>query len=281
MKRVWVLLCTALAGMLLIFAGCFQEVERPGVATAMPPTRIATSTPVTVPTDTPVPTSEAIPAATIIPIATPAPEIPPTATPRPIATLSPVDTPLPPPTSPPVVTPEPTAVPTPPLFLQVRTPKNGSEVPSDAVVVHGVASLGAQVTINGEPVTVGQDGGFRGEAALSPGVNEIEVVATDAFGSRQVQVLIVTSLALPTLPFVLLITEPADQSVVLSSIIRLSGRTGPEAVVSVNGVSLPLDVLGIFSTIVTLEPGPNIIDVVATNNDGQIMSAVIAVIFRP
>lgn len=280
MKRVWVPLCPALAGMLLIFAGCFQEVERLGVATVMPPTLVATSTPVTVPSDTPVPTSVPIPVATIIPIATPTPEIPPTATPRPTATLSPSDTPLPPPTSP-AVTPEPTVVPTPPLFLQVRTPENGSEVPSDAVVVHGVASLGAQVTINGEAVTVGQDGGFRGEAALSPGVNQIEVVATDALGSRRVQVLTVTSLALPTLPFMLLITEPADQSIVLSSIIRLSGRTGPEAVVSVNGVSLPLDVLGIFSTKVTLEPGPNIIDVVATNNDGQIMSAVIAVIFRP
>ena len=280
MKRVWVPLCPALAGMLLIFAGCFQEVERLGVATVMPPTLVATSTPVTVPSDTPVPTSVPIPVVTIIPIATPTPEIPPTATPRPTATLSPSDTPLPPPTSP-AVTPEPTVVPTPPLFLQVRTPENGSEVPSDAVVVHGVASLGAQVTINGEAVTVGQDGGFRGEAALSPGVNQIEVVATDALGSRRVQVLTVTSLALPTLPFMLLITEPADQSIVLSSIIRLSGRTGPEAVVSVNGVSLRLDVLGIFSTRVTLEPGPNIIDVVATNNDGQIMSAVIAVIFRP
>ena len=154
-------------------------------------------------------------------------------------------------------------------------------MPSDAVVVHGVVSPGAQVTINGNLVSVGQDGGFRGEAALSPGVNDIEVVATDALGNRRTEVLRVTSLALPTLPFLLLITEPVDQSILTSSIVRLSGRTGPEAVLSVNGVSLPVDILGIFSTEVTLEPGPNIIDVVATNNDGQIMSAVIAVIFRP
>jgi len=154
-------------------------------------------------------------------------------------------------------------------------------VPNDAVVVHGVASPGAQVTINGEPVTVGQDGGFRGEATLSPGANEIEIVATDALGNRQAEVLTVTFLTLPTLPFMLLITEPAEQSIVSSGIISLSGRTGPDAVVSVNGVSLTVDGLGIFSAKVALEPGPNIIDVVATNNDGQIMSAVIAVIYRP
>ena len=33
--------------------------------------------------------------------------------------------------------------------------------------------------------------------------------------------------------------------------------------------------------VITLEPGPNIIDVVATNNDGQVLSTVIALIYRP
>jgi len=39
--------------------------------------------------------------------------------------------------------------------------------------------------------------------------------------------------------------------------------------------------VGNFSTLVALEPGPNIIDVVSTNSDGQVMSAVTAVIYRP
>ena len=78
----------------------------------------------------------------------------------------------------------------------------------------------------------------------------------------------------------LLVTEPQDQSVVSQENIRLSGRTGPEAIASVNGVSVSVDRVGIFSTVITMEPGPNIIDVVATNDDGQVLSAVVAVIYR-
>jgi hypothetical protein len=51
--------------------------------------------------------------------------------------------------------------------------------------------------------------------------------------------------------------------------------------VSVNGVNVPVDVLGIFSTTVRLEPGPNIIEVVATDTDGRVLSSIIALIFRP
>ncbi len=124
------------------------------------------------------------------------------------------------------------------------------------------------------------DGRFRAEVTLSPGVNAIEVIATDARGNRQTRVVAVTSLALPPLPSFLLIIEPKDQSIVSESPVRLFGRTRPDAVVSVNGINVPVDELGIFSTRVALEPGPNIIEVVATQGDGKILSAIIAVIFR-
>ena len=163
----------------------------------------------------------------------------------------------------------------------MRGPTEGSTVPRDVVVVHGITSPGAEVSINGRVAQVDRDGIFQAEVPLSPGTNAIEVTATDSTGNVKEQVLTVTSLALPPLPFLLLITEPEDQSVVSDSTVRLSGRTGPEAVVSVNGVSVPVDLLGIFSTTVTLEPGPNIIDVVATDTDGRVLSAVIAIIFRP
>ena len=111
------------------------------------------------------------------------------------------------------------------------------------------------------------------------GVNEIEVVAADSSGKRESRVLTVT--LLPPLPFYLVITEPEDQTIVSRSPIRLFGRTGPDAVASVNGVSVPVDELGIFSAMLTLVPGPNIVDVVVTNTDGQVLSKVIAVIYRP
>ena len=78
-----------------------------------------------------------------------------------------------------------------------------------------------------------------------------------------------------------MVTEPPDQSIVSQSPIRLSGRTSPQAVVSVNGVSIEVDDLGIFTTTVTVDAGPNIIDVVGTDPGGDSLSTVIAIIYRP
>ena len=151
---------------------------------------------------------------------------------------------------------------------------------TDAVVVHGATTPGATVTINGDATEVDDGGGFRAEVTLSPGINLIEVVATDDVGNRQDTALTVTSVVLPPQPFFLVITEPKDQSVVSDNPIRLSGRTSADAVVSINGVNVPVDVLGIFSVTVTLDVGPNIIEVVATDTDGKVLSSIIALIFR-
>ena len=167
------------------------------------------------------------------------------------------------------------------LFLDVNGPEDGATVQTTAVIVHGLTIPEASLTISGEAASVDADGMFRGEVTLSPGSNVIEVVATDTEGNREAKTLSITSAVLPPQPFVLLIIEPQDQSVVSSSTIALSGRTGPEALVSVNGVSASVDEGGDFSTTVKLEPGPNIIDVVATNTDGRVLSAVIALIYRP
>ena len=173
----------------------------------------------------------------------------------------------------------------PELLLEVHEPVDGTGIAGDSVTIRGITESGAAVTINDVPAILertGEEGTFfLGTAALVPGENEITVVATDNRGSQATFVLSVTSNAPPRLPFLLVITEPRDLSIVSSGIIRLSGRTGPEAVISVQGISLGIDEVGKFSTLVALEPGPNIIDVVSTNSDGQVMSTVAAVIYRP
>ena len=152
---------------------------------------------------------------------------------------------------------------------------------SDAVVVHGITSPGATVRINDQIVAVEGEGTFKAEVPLLPGVNRIEVVATGALGNRESRAISVTLALLPPQPFFLLITEPENQSIVSEATIRVTGRTAPAVVVSVNGVGVGVDALGIFSTTVALEPGPNVIEVVATNPDGRVLSAVVALIFRP
>lgn len=189
-------------------------------------------------------------------------------------------------TPPAVPTPAPTlaqtVVPTPAsdLFLKVSAPQDGATVPGEAVVVYGLTLPGAGIEINGSAAAVDKKGGFSAETQLSPGLNNIEVTAFDGEGNRETASLVITSLALPPQPFLLLVTEPRTQSVVYNSLLRLTGRTGPNAIASINGVSVAVDLFGSFSTTVALEPGPNMIDVVATNNDGQILSTVVAVIYR-
>ncbi len=285
MKRAGIWLCFLLAGMVMMLTGCFQTVPRTPVdpVTVAPTvrnlvsTRIPTATPVVAPTFTPVPEVTSVPEPP-----TPTPQTA-TATPKP--TLIPTKMPVPPPTVLPTVTPPPTQDPVPELLLEVHEPVDGIEVSGDTVVVRGITQSGAAVTINDVPAILEGNGkqgtAFRGSVPLALGENEIMVVASDNLGNQSTRVLTVKSIAPPPLPFLLVITEPRDLSIVSTGIIRLSGRTGPEAVISVNGVSSPIDLVGNFSTLVALEPGPNIIDVVSTNSDGQVMSAVAAVIYRP
>ena len=150
-------------------------------------------------------------------------------------------------------------------------------MPGALVVVIGLTEPGTLIEVQGVVTEVDSQGGFRAPVPLEANVNVIEIVATDDAGNREVVVRRVTALALP---FLLLITEPENQSVVETPTMPLSGRTGPNAVVSINGRSVPVDRFGYFSANILLEEGPNFIDVVATNDDGTTLTEVVAVIFR-
>ncbi len=204
----------------------------------------------------------------------------PTATPTPPAMPTPEPTPTPTPTATP---PAPTATPTPPqpLFLDVQGPDDGTTVRSAAVVVHGRTGPGATVTIGGVSAVADGDGRFQLEVPLEPGENRIEIVASDGAGRSVSAARTVTFEVQASGAFFLLVIDPEDQSIVSASRQPIAGRTAPDAIVSVNGVGVEVDVAGAFSTTVTLEQGPNIIEVVGTSPDGRVLSAVLAVIFRP
>ena len=172
----------------------------------------------------------------------------------------------------------PTTSATPGLTLEVFAPDDGATVPGTIVVVYGVTEPGAKVKAANVETVGDPQGGFRMVVPLEDDTNVLEIIATDDEGNRVSEVRRVTALALP---FLLLITEPESESVVYTPTLTLSGRTGPNAVVSINGRSLPVDQFGYFSASVLLEEGPNFIDVVATNDDGRTLSEVVAVIFRP
>ena len=157
----------------------------------------------------------------------------------------------------------------------MQSPLDRSIVRQDSVTVQGITSIGASVSIRGRAVASGEGGRFQITVPVSPGVNTFDVVAIDAAGNRRSHSLTITFL--PPEPFFLTITQPESESVVFERRIRLWGRTASDAQVTVNGVAIPVDALGIFSTTITLHTGDNRISVLATNPQGDILHETITV----
>ncbi len=77
----------------------------------------------------------------------------------------------------------------------------------------------------------------------------------------------------------LTISEPLDETIVYSADLVVKGQTEPDAVVSVNEVVVDVAADGKFSTTLMLEEGPNLIEVVASDFEGNEGSASITVIY--
>ncbi len=131
---------------------------------------------------TPAPTETISPAPTVTPTVTP---IPPTATPVPTATpLLPTATPVP------TVSPTPTPAPVPTVGsgtfnLTLNFVGVGEEgiVRSDTVLLRGITSTDAIVSVNDVIVEVQADGSFELTLVLDPGPNFVDVVASNLDGS--------------------------------------------------------------------------------------------------
>jgi len=104
------------------------------------------------------------------------------------------------------------------------------------------------------------------------------LIAVVACGRNQAPVQTPT----PAAALSLTVTSPQDEVVVKDAVIRLVGRSSPDAVVSVNGnIVRSVDIEGNFSTPVTLIEGPNLLEVIATDYRGGQASQVLTVIYAP
>ncbi len=80
------------------------------------------------------------------------------------------------------------------------------------------------------------------------------------------------------LPVFLDIAGVENESVVEAENVTLVGATTPDALVSINGQSVPVELDGSFSLELQLEPGPNFIDIVSSNLKGEETRRVISVV---
>ena len=217
------------------------------------------------------------------------PAVSPTPTPTATVAATPVSTETPAPTqmptleptaSGPTSTPAPTASPSLPPRLELITPEDGAGVEVDAIRVVGITDVDASVGVNGVPVEIAADGSFQHDLDLEPGANLIEVVAANLSGAAAFEDRVVFFISTAAgLPFTLF--YPPDGLVVSDPDILVIGGTRPEAVVGVNGVPVDINILGIFSTSITLEEGGNFIEVLATDIEGSVRFQTVAVFYIP
>ena len=149
-----------------------------------------------------------------------------------------------------------------------------------AVRVLGNTQIGAVATINGAPVEIEADGRFQRDLALEVGLNTINVVVTDQLGraeSRNVAVFVVPTADL--LPFN--VFYPWDGIEVRQRDLPVFGVAKPDAVVAVNGVPMEVNALGIYSGMLTLDDDTNLVEVSATDIDGNVRLETIVVFYTP
>ena len=274
----------------LVLAGCGQDPdpERTATAVPVPATTQAAIEPTPVATQVPSPDKpEGSSATSSGPPPTPTPSEQPAqspATPASMVTAAPSPTPAqnPSPAPPPTLAPVPVDTPTPlPLpFLDLVFPQDGSILEVAAVRVLGITQTGVEAKVNGAVVEIRADGSFQSDLALDVGLNTINVVVTDQFGrsnSRNAAVFVVPA----TTPLPFNVFYPGDGIEVRQRDLPVSGVTKPDAVVLVNGISVEVNALGIYSAVVVLEDDTNLIEVVATDIFGNLRSQTIAVFYTP
>ena len=166
------------------------------------------------------------------------------------------------------------------LPLNVTEPADSAIINGDTVTVQGTTTPGAIVSVNDNVITADSTGAFSTNVSLDAGPNAIDVIATDD-NNNQGEVLLMVN-AMPTtytatsttlgasqgtLP--LTVTSPIDSATLSTNTVTVQGQTTPGATVTVNGNSDVADANGNFSIDVSLDNGPNAINVIAIDDNGN------------
>jgi len=111
----------------------------------------------------------------------------------------------------------------------------------------------------------------------------MEVIASDLEGyqeSYSLAIIYVPS-EMPETGFYLTVTQPVDNSSTNSNEVEVKGRTSPGAVVTVNGELAEIDNGGNFTMMVFLEEGPNLMEVIASDLEGNQETSTKVIIYVP
>jgi uncharacterized protein YfaP (DUF2135 family) len=75
--------------------------------------------------------------------------------------------------------------------------------------------------------------------------------------------------------------EPQDGATVSTNVVTVKGEAPPETVVTVNDDILVVEASGKFESDVALEEGPNVIEIVASDLEGNQVAFIVTVTYEP
>jgi hypothetical protein len=166
------------------------------------------------------------------------------------------------------------------LPLSVTEPADAATISGDSVNVQGQTAPGATVSVNDSVVIADSTGAFSANVSLAEGLNAIDVIATDDNNNQGEVLLMVNAIPTSSTPtptisgasqgtLPLTVTSPTDSATLSTNTVTVQGQTAPGATVTVNGISDVANANRNFSIDVSLESGPNAIDVIAMDDNGN------------
>jgi uncharacterized protein YfaP (DUF2135 family) len=166
--------------------------------------------------------------------------------------------------------------------LKVASPVDSADLNADTITVQGQTTPGAVVQVNDMSGIADANGNFSIPISLEQGPNAIDVIATDDTG-KQGEVLILVNVMTAESPSTgvpvpadvdqgalpLQIIQPTDGDTLTAGPIEVKGKTAPGATVIINDQTVTADASGNFNLTVFLTSGPNAVDVIAQDDNGD------------
>jgi hypothetical protein len=153
------------------------------------------------------------------------------------------------------------------------------------VTVKGQTQPGILVNVNDQVSSADPSGNFNIPVNLDDGLNVLDIIATDDNGNQGEVVLMImadlsqsstisgnipsTAVTEPSGIVPLKIIQPADGATLASGMVTVKGQTSPGTALSINDQIDIADNSGNFSIPVELVEGPNAIDVIAIDENGN------------
>ncbi|MCK5254291.1 MAG: hypothetical protein KAQ96_15140, partial [Thermoplasmata archaeon] len=149
--------------------------------------------------------------------------------------------------------------------LEILQPLDGTQTTQRQIIVEAVTEKTAELYLDGEPVANLQ-GKLYEHYTLTQGLNIIVVEAVDESGNVAIQVLRVWhDTVLPAL----FVSSPTDYQVAPEPLIVVTGRTEPDANVTVNDFEAPVNADGWFKLSYVLTSRENLLAIESTDRAGN------------